>query len=128
MEERQMPLFLVTSLFDEGIYESDFQIIEAESPRAIAQHMLEQPQAWENYLRSAYPSNWQDRHFQVGSLLDCVQDPEMTPERLLELIDMTSVDGDSSSQLRIFEAQVQSLATVDTNPFKGKTIPIVRLG
>ena len=54
--------------------------------------------------------------------------PEMTPERLLELIDLTSVDGDSTSQLRIFEVKVQQLEQVDTNPFKGKTIPIVRLG
>jgi hypothetical protein len=123
-----MPLFLITSLFDEGMYESDFQVVEAESKQAIAQHMIDHPQQWESYLNRAYPSDWQDPSFNVGSLLECAQNPEMTPERLLELIDMTSVDGDSTSQLRIFEVEVQLLEQVDTNPFKGKTIPIVRLG
>lgn len=65
----------------------------------------------------AYPSNWQDPSFKVGSLWDCLQDPAMTAERLLELIDMTQVDGDSASQLRIFDATVKQLAEVDTNPF-----------
>jgi len=53
----------------------------------------------------------------MGSLWDCVNLPDMTAERFLELINMTSVDGDSASQLRIFEAKVQQLSQVDTNPF-----------
>lgn len=122
-----MPLFLVTSLFDEGMYESDFQVVEAESKLAIVRHMLEHPNQWENYLSRAYPSDWQNPGFNVGTLWDCVQNPEMTAERLLELIEMTSVDGDSSSQLRIFEITVKQLSEVDTNPWNSKTVPIVRL-
>jgi hypothetical protein len=122
-----MPLFLVTSLFDEGMYESDFQVVEAESELVIAQHMLDHPAQWENYLSRAYPRNWRDLSYSVGTLWDCVQNPEMTAERFLELIEMTSVDGDSGSQLRIFEVTVKQLSEVDTNPWKGKTVPIVRL-
>lgn len=113
-----MPLFLVTSLIDEGMYENDFQLVEADSTLAVAQHILEHPQQWENYLRSAYPRDWQDQTFSVGSLWDCVKQPGLTAERLLELINLTSVDGDSASQLRIFEAKVQQLSEVDTDPFK----------
>jgi hypothetical protein len=85
-------------------------------------------QQWEFYLNRAYPSDWQNPTFNVGSLWDCVHTPNMTVERLLELIDMTSVDGDSASQLRIFDVIVKPLSEVDTDPFKGKTIPIVRMG
>jgi hypothetical protein len=122
-----MPLFLITSLFDEGMYESDFQVVEAESKLAIAQHMIDHPTQWENYLNRSYPRDWRDPGFYVGTLWDCVQNPEMTAERFLALIEMTSVDGDSSSQLRIVEIAVKQLSEVDTNPWKGKTAPIVRL-
>ncbi|MBU7587513.1 MAG: hypothetical protein KAF91_32605 [Nostoc sp. TH1S01] len=44
-----MPLFLVTSLIDEGMYDNDFQLVEAESNLAIAQHMLAHPHQWENH-------------------------------------------------------------------------------
>lgn len=40
---------------------------------------------------------------------------------------MTYVDGDSTSQLRIFEVAVEQLANIDTDPFKQKNIPIVRI-
>ena len=39
-----MSLFLVTSLFDEGMYDTDFQVVEAESKLAITQHMIDHPQ------------------------------------------------------------------------------------
>lgn len=38
-----MPLFLVTSLYDEGISPDLFQVVEAESKLAVAGHMLEYP-------------------------------------------------------------------------------------
>ena len=120
-------LFLVTSVYDEGVYESDFHVVQAESRAAIARHMLEHPSQWENYLTRTRPRNWQDPSFHVGSLWDCTQAPGMTAERFLELIDMTNVDGDSDSQLRIFEVNVKQLNEVDTNPFKSRTVPIVRL-
>jgi len=100
------------------MYENDFQVVEAASMLAVAQHMLEHPDQWENYLRSAYPRNWQDPTSSVGSLWDFVNQPDITAERLLELINMTSVDGDSASQLRIFAVKAQQLSEVDTDPLK----------
>lgn len=117
-----MPLFLVTSLIDEGMYENDFRVVEAKSKLEIAQHMLDHPHQWENYLRIAYPRNWRDQTFNVGTLWDCAQNPQMSAESFLELIDMTSVDGDSESQLRIFEVEVQQLREVNTDPFNRRTI------
>lgn len=67
--------------------------------------------------RAAYPRDLQDSTISVASPWDCVHQPEMTTELLLELINMTSVDGDSTSQLRIMTVKVQQLSEVDTNPF-----------
>ncbi|MGF1537408.1 MAG: hypothetical protein ACFB4J_13135 [Elainellaceae cyanobacterium] len=115
-----MALFLITSVIDEGVYDSSFQVVEADSKLAVAEHMLSHPHQWETYLRHSRPRDWRDHTFSVGDLWDCVHDPQMTADRLLELIEMTGVDGDSDSQLRIFEVTVQPLVEVDTNPFKKK--------
>ena len=40
----------------------------------------------------------------------------MTPERLLELIAMTRVDGDSAAQLAIHAVTVYALSAVETQP------------
>jgi len=48
-------------------------------------------------------------------LLDCVKRSDITPERLLELIDMTRVDGDSDAQLAIHEITPISLQGVNVN-------------
>ncbi|GAA6622594.1 hypothetical protein [Scytonema sp. NUACC26] len=117
-----MPLFLVTSLIDEGMYENNFRVVEAQSKLEIAQHMLDHPQQWENYFCIAYPRNWRDRTFNVGTLIDCARNPDMTAERFLELIDMTEVDGDSELQLRIFEIEVQMLSEVNTDPFQRRKV------
>jgi hypothetical protein len=91
-------LYLITSLYDEGMYPSSFRVVEAESELEIAQHMLNHPSQWQWFLERSYPRNWQRPSWRIGSLWDCVQDPTMTPERLLELINMTRVDGDSDAQ------------------------------
>jgi len=120
-------LFLITSVFDEGVYGSDFHIVQATSRIAVVQYMLDHPEQWRNYLVRTHPRNWQDRSFDVGSLWDCAHQTEMTAERFLELIDMTNVDGDSDSQLRIFEVSIEQLSEVNTDPFESKTVPIMRL-
>jgi hypothetical protein len=43
----------------------------------------------------------------------------MTPERFLELIGMTRVDGDSWAQLAIHPVMVKSLEQVDTSRWEG---------
>lgn len=108
-------LYLITSLYDEGIYPSNFRVVEAESELAIAQHMLSHPSQWQTFLERSYPRDWQNRSFNVGTLWDCVQEQTMTPQRLLELVKMTGVDGDSAAQLSIKKINIEQLSQVDTN-------------
>jgi hypothetical protein len=111
-----MPLYLVTSLYDEGISPANFCVVEAASKREIAVHMLAHPEQWAFFLQRALPRDWRGAGPHLGSLLDCAHDPGMTPERFLELIDMTWVDGDSAAQLAIHEITVSPLAAVQTQP------------
>lgn len=97
-----MPLFLITSLYDEGISPNLFRVVEAESKLAIAQHMLEHSEEWGYFLYRSF-----HEEFQVGTV---------TPQQLLERIEHTQVDGDSVAQLRISEVTVQALAEIDTIP------------
>lgn len=110
-----MTLFLITSLIDEGMYPSSFIVIEAETELAIAQHMLTHPGQWHRFLDSAHPSDWRGGGPNYGSLLDCTHLPDITPQRFLELINMTRVDGDSWSQLAIHKIDIQQLNQVNTN-------------
>ncbi len=105
-----MSLFLITSLIDEGMYQSSFQVVEANSKLEIAAHMISNSWQWEHFLRNSSPSG-----LNYDSLLDCVRRSGMTPERLLELIDMTRVDGDSDAQLAIHEVNPIALQNVNVN-------------
>lgn len=54
-----MPLFLITSLYDEGISPNTFRVVEAASKQAIAQHMLEHPERWDYFLyRCFHEEQW----------------------------------------------------------------------
>jgi len=93
-----MPLFLITSVCDEGVYENDFKVVEAESRAEIAQNMLDDPYAWEDFLRSS--SVWWDLtryEYKYNEPLGWSTDD------LLERLDATHVDGDSEFQVRIYE-------------------------
>jgi hypothetical protein len=104
-----MPLFLITSLYDEGISPNLFRVVEAESKLAIAQHMLEHPDQWGYFLYRSF-------HQELDGTT-------LTPEELLERLDRTHVDGDSLAQLRISEITVQALAEVNTAPsFRAGTL------
>jgi len=113
-------LFLITCVIDEGVYDSSFIVVEAESELEIAEHMLSDTSKWEWFLDRAYPHDWQQRQRKfVGSLMDYIREnPAMSPQELLELINITSVDGDSTSQLRIHPITVRSLLSVETDPWK----------
>ena len=97
-----MPLYLITSLYDEGISPNNFRLVEADSALAVAAHMLAHPQQWNFFLVRAF-----DEDLPLGIL---------TPETLLEKVNRTYVDGDSGAQLRITPITVQSLAQIDTIP------------
>lgn len=89
-----MPLFLVTSLYDEGISPNLFRVVEAASIEAIASHMIEHPEAWNYFFERSFGED-----LPIGIL---------TPKALLERINRTYVDGDSVAQLRITPITVES--------------------
>ncbi|MBD2773320.1 hypothetical protein [Iningainema tapete] len=112
-------LFLITCVIDEGVDKGSFIVVEAESELEIAQHMLTHTDRWEWFLDRAYPEDWRREKTYPGTLIDCIREnPTMKPVELLELINITSVDGDSTWQLRIYPITVQSLQQVETNPWK----------
>lgn len=91
-----MPLFLVTSVDDEGIYDGRFRLVDAPSAAAVAQQMLDHPFHWETILSNT--GLWWD--------LTCYERRHGEPlgwtaEELLERIAETHVDGDSRNQVRI---------------------------
>lgn len=45
-----MPLFLITSVCDEGVSATSFKVVEAESRLVIAQHILDHPHDWKWFL------------------------------------------------------------------------------
>lgn len=97
-----MPLFLITSLYDEGLSPNTMRVVEAESDLAIAAHILHHPDRWGYFLR---------RSFGEDLPLET-----LTPETLLERINSSSIDGDSIAQLRITPITVQPLDKVTTGP------------
>jgi len=93
-----MPLFLITSVCDEGVYENSFKVVEAASKEQIAQAILDNPWAWGDFLRST--TLWWDLtryEYKYGEPLN------WKALDLLERIETTYVDGDSYYQMRIHE-------------------------
>ncbi|MGG6270684.1 hypothetical protein ACQ4M3_38820 [Leptolyngbya sp. AN03gr2] len=97
-----MPLFLVTSLYDEGISPNLVRLVEADSVLAIAAHMLQEPEQWGYFLYRSFK-----QELEIDTL---------TPQQLLERINHTFVDGDSTAQLRITPLTAQSLDAIATMP------------
>lgn len=108
-------LYLVTSLYDEGIYPDNFRVVKAESELKIAADMLAHPSRWQEFLAHVFSARLEKTEFFYGSLWDCIREATMTPERLLELIKMTRVDGDSEAQLAINQITVEQLFEVSAN-------------
>ncbi len=90
-------LFLVTCVYDEGVYETSFRVVEAPSRLAVAQHIVDQPDIWNQFLHDAHlydPIIRGNRPYYA--------DPcPVTAEEALRLIDHSSVDGDSRAQMSI---------------------------
>ena len=72
-----MPLYLVTSLYDEGISAANFRVVEAASKREIAVHMLSHPAQWAFFLQRALPRDWRGAGPHLGSLLVLQRDITM---------------------------------------------------
>lgn len=95
-----MPLFLITCVYDEGLYESSFRVADAPSRLAVAENMLNEPYRWKEFLDWSY-------------LWDGVEERRWSAEELLRRIDASYVDGDSQAGLSVYEIktieQVQPL-------------------
>ena len=110
-----MPLFLVSKVYDEGLYPDDLRLVEAADMTAVAQSMLDHPATWKTLLGYARPVIWShgDHGVVVGhtdkTLWDYISDSETTADQLLTLISRTHVDGDSYAQVRITPLAVATL-------------------
>ena len=93
-----MPLFLITSVCDEGVSATSFKVVEAESRLVIAQHILDHPHDWKRFLSRT--KLWWDLTYYPYKY----GEPRgWSPDDLLAQIDSTHVDGDSEYQFRIHE-------------------------
>ena len=100
-----MPLFLVTNVCDEGLYDTSFRVVEAPSRLAVALYILRNPEPWKWWLQRSH-------------LWEGVADGRWTADQLLERIDRTHVDGDSDFQFAIHE-----LKTIERCDAEGRTPP-----
>jgi hypothetical protein len=87
-----MPLYLVTCVCDEGVWETSFKVIDAESRSDIARAISRSPDAWMRWLHLS--KVWRPSP----------EEPECPPpEELLRRIDSSTIDGDSTWAFRIHE-------------------------
>ena len=93
-----MPRYLITCVCDEGLSETSFVVVEAESRLAIAQQMLDKPYEWRRFLERT-PLWWELTYYEYKY----GRPRGWSAADLLAQIDKTHVDGDSSFQLRIHE-------------------------
>lgn len=90
-------LFLVSCVYNWGVTEKNFRVVEAELRFAVVQAIVDQPDIWTTFLRD---SNLYDPI--VRGNMPYYADPKpITAEEALPLIDRSSVDGDSRAQLSI---------------------------
>ena len=91
-----MPLYLISSVCDDGVDENSFRLVEAASALAVAQDMLDNPFAWESLLQNTELwwnlTRYEDKY---GEPLD------WTAAELLDKIEATWVDGGSRNEVRI---------------------------
>jgi hypothetical protein len=85
-----MPLFLVTCVCDEGVWESSFRVVEAASRRAVAESILRRPYHWHDFLERSH--FWEQ-----------VRDHWWSPDEFLKELAGSHVDGDSQYQFAIHE-------------------------
>lgn len=90
-------LFLVTCVYDEGVYESSFRVVEAASRLAVAQAIVESPDIWSRFLHDAQLYDPIVR----GSRPYYADPSPVTAEEALRLIDRSCVDGDRRARMSI---------------------------
>src|SRR5262245_27588073 len=85
-----MPLFLVTCVCDEGVDETSFRVVEAQSRLSVAENMVRDPYRWKVFLERSH--FWGQVH-----------DRWWSPDEFLKELANSHVDGDSQDQLAIHE-------------------------
>lgn len=90
-------LFLVTCLYDEGMYKENFRVVEAESRLAVAQHIVDNSGLWSDWLQR---SRLYDPIVR-GNMPYYVDAEPVGAEEALEIIDGSHLDGDSRAQFAI---------------------------
>ncbi len=118
-----MALFLITCVYDEGVYESSFRVIKASSREAVAKYILNHYESYEDFVRRSIFCEWlYDRKEGPAELWDSMNHVilnsadsdklmnvfrpwilSLSPEKFLRWADRTGVDGDSEAKLSIYE-------------------------
>lgn len=114
-----MPLYLITSVCDEGVYPDDFRLVEAGSREAIAGDMLAQPLKWERFLRNT--KLWSEL---TEGEYGYEQPRRWSAAELLARIDATRVDGDIENQLRIHPVGEVLQIPPATGPAPPEVVPV----
>lgn len=116
-----MPLFLITCVYDEGVYESSFRVVNAPSREDVARYILTNYESWEDYLSRSIFYLWlYDKHEGPAELWESMRYVIMneedsrklrslfvpwllrlSPQEFLKWADRTHVDGDSQAKLAI---------------------------
>ncbi len=90
-------LFLVISVFNDGVYADSFRVVEATSRLTVAQHIVSNPDIWTKFLRDAHLYDPIVR----GNMPYYVDPRPVTAEEALRLIDRSSVDSDNRARISI---------------------------
>ncbi|MBY0228084.1 MAG: hypothetical protein K2W96_02270 [Gemmataceae bacterium] len=93
-----MPMFLVSSVCDEGVSDTSFTVVAAESRLAVAADMLADPWRWKRFLERT--KLWWEltyHEYKYG------EPRGWSAADLLREIDRTWIDGDSTYEVRIHE-------------------------
>lgn len=90
-------LFLVSCVYNWGVTERNFRIVEAESRFAVVEAIVASPDVWTTFLRDA------DLYDPIvrGNMPYYADPKPITAEEAMPLIERSSVDGDSRAQLSI---------------------------
>ena len=106
-------LFLVACVYDEGVYETSFRVVEADSRLAVAHAIVDNPDIWSRFLHDAHLYDPIVR----GDMPYYADPCPVTAEEALRLIDCSSVDGDSRARLSIHP--ITEILTLMTQKIEG---------
>jgi hypothetical protein len=116
-------LFLVACVYDEGVYETSFRVVEADSRLAVAQYIVDSPDIWSKFLHDAYLYDPIVR----GNMPYYADPQPVTAEEALRLIDRSSVDGDSRARMSIYP--IRDILTIPvSSPTSDTRGPQITLG